>query len=197
MINYSLLAQSVTYYKSLGYERVEAPWLVSEEISNITKPIEAAQYVVTKNDKRKAFVASGEQSFLYMISKGQLPHGKYQTITPCIRNDNFDETHVKYFIKNELIIWDDFLTTDSCIKHVHEILDDAKSFFKYVSCNFDLLNIVETEKDKSYDIYYNGIEIGSYGYRKSLMGPWVYGTGLAEPRFSTVDDYIRKNTGNI
>lgn len=30
----------------------------------------------------------------------------------------------------------------------------------------------------------NGIEIGSYGYRSYRELHWIYGTGLAEPRFT-------------
>lgn len=28
------------------------------------------------------------------------------------------------------------------------------------------------------------IELGSYGVRRAFFGTWVYGTGIAEPRFS-------------
>lgn len=42
----------------------------------------------------------------------------------------------------------------------------------------------------AYDIegeFENGwIELGSYGARQALFGTWLYGTGLAEPRFSKV-----------
>ena len=106
-VNYKILDRSIDFYESRGYKRVESPWLISEGISDMTRPSFAAQYVVHKeggnvlgDGKRKALVASGEQSFLYMIAKGYLPPGTYQTITPCFRNEPFDETHVKYFMKN-------------------------------------------------------------------------------------------------
>ena len=107
MINYGLLQEASDYYESIGYPRVESPWLVTEAISNITKPMSATNYYVTKEyrgDYKKVFVASGEQSFLYLINKGFLPKsGKYHTITPCMRNDSFDDKHSKYFMKLELI----------------------------------------------------------------------------------------------
>lgn len=36
------------------------------------------------------------------------------------------------------------------------------------------------------DIVFRGIELGSYGIREHKYLKWVYGTGLAEPRFSNV-----------
>ena len=49
----------------------------------------------------------------------------------------------------------------------------------YVNSNFE---IVKTEE--GLDIELNGIEIGSYGYRSYKDFHWIYGTALAEPRFS-------------
>jgi hypothetical protein len=44
----------------------------------------------------------------------------------------------------------------------------------------------------SYDIMLDGIEIGSYGHRTCLFCNWIYGTGLAEPRFSRINRNMRK-----
>jgi hypothetical protein len=38
--------------------------------------------------------------------------------------------------------------------------------------------------DVGYDLEINGIEVGSYGRREVGDFTWVYGTGLALPRFS-------------
>lgn len=195
LIDYELLHYSTRYYDELGYKRIEAPWLISEEISNITRPNDVAQYVVHKeggnvlgDGKRKAFVASGEQSFLYLMAKGFLPSGKYQTVTPCIRNEMFDKTHVKYFTKNELIIIGvDPSESKSC---VDEVCTHACDFFMDCVTDFENFRVVETES--GFDIKYHDVEIGSYGYRQSMIGNWVYGTGLAEPRFSRLINHHGK-----
>lgn len=192
LVDYGLLHASTQCYEKNGFKRVEAPWLVSEEISNLTRPKVVAQYVVHKeggnvlgDGKRKAFVASGEQSFLYMMAKGYLPKGSYQTITPCIRNEMFDETHVKYFIKNELIIVSPTAGDESSL--VDKICELATNFF--MSCVLDPENVTVVETDIGYDVNYHDVEVGSYGMRNSLVGEWIYGTGLAEPRFSRLIDY--------
>ena len=193
LVDYGLLHASTKHYERRGFKRIEAPWLVSSEISDLTRPKVVAQYVVHKeggnvlgDGKQKAFVASGEQSFLYMMAKGYLPKGSYQTITPCIRNEMFDETHVKYFIKNELIITD--FTPATKESALNDIMAAAMAFFR--SCVIDPAEVVHVDTDIGVDIEYHNIEIGSYGYRESMVGNWIYGTGLAEPRFSRLVDSL-------
>jgi hypothetical protein len=41
----------------------------------------------------------------------------------------------------------------------------------------------ERSTSEGIDLYLNGIEVGSYGIRKHNSYQWVYGTGLALPRF--------------
>lgn len=184
MINYHLLAKSLDHYENYEFKRIESPWLVSEAIDDITKPKDVEPYVVMKGDKTKHFVASGEQSFLYLINKGFLPDGKYQTITPCMRNDDFDSWHTKYFMKNELIHFGDVKESD-----VEKIMEVALSFFRSIVNNQSKLTIQRTED--GYDINYFGIEIGSYGIRSCEFVTWIYGTGLAEPRFSRTNDFFK------
>ena len=43
------------------------------------------------------------------------------------------------------------------------------------------------------DITADGIELGSYGVRECEFVRWIYGTGLAEPRFSTLLKTQEKN----
>ena len=52
------------------------------------------------------------------------------------------------------------------------------------------LEIIKT--DIGYDITINGEELGSYGIRKCEFLKWIYGTGCAEPRLSTL---IKKYNG--
>lgn len=176
MINYKILNESINYYTDLGFNRVEAPWTVSEYIDNLTKPEHVQPFKLSHNNKH--LVASGEQSFLYLYLKNFLPKGRFQTITPCFRFESFDLTHTKYFMKNELIITDIVNTIE-----LDKIVKDAYNFFcKYLPQ--DKLNIVGT--NNGYDINYKDYELGSYGIREVEFLKYIYGTGVAEPRLSTI-----------
>jgi hypothetical protein len=186
MIDYKILDDSVKYYEDCDFKRIETPWTVTKEIAEITKPdwVPADSQFELKHKDGKMLVASGEQSFLYLYNKEFLPKGRFQTITPCFREDHFDETHTKYFMKNELII-----TDKPDITSLYEIVGRAMTFFSsYVEYNDNLCYQWTSETDC--DINLNGIEIGSYGLRKCGFLEWVYGTGVAEPRFSRI---LRKN----
>lgn len=177
-IDYALLAKSVPFYEALGFQRIESPWTVPKPISDITKPDFASDYLVVKNGKQKIFVASGEQSFLSLINKSFLPPGKYQTITPCMRDDNFGPYHTKYFMKNELIWWGDV-----GYDQLYFVRNQAKDFFKSLISKSDEFEMMEVERYQ-WDILVNGVEVGSYGLRECSFCKWVYGTGLALPRFN-------------
>lgn len=187
MIDYRMIADAADHYDSKGFQRIESPWLVTREISDITKPPELSSYVVQKDNetKQKVFVASGEQSLLYLINKGFMPRsGKYQTVTPCMRNDPFDETHTKYFIKLELM---KYSTTDdlSDLQHVAAMMETAAKWFGSIVGKKNLALVDNSDgNEQSYDIMLDGVEIGSYGHRSCLFCNWIYGTGIAEPRFS-------------
>jgi len=176
MINYSILQDSVTHYEKCGFQRIESPWTVSEGVLNITRPGGAELLQLKHNDK--CLVASGEQSFLYLYLKGFVPLGAYQTITPCFRSDYFDALHSKYFIKNELIQTDDVSKAA-----LYDMIADALDFFqKYIPD----ARVLTTGTD-TYDIITSdNQELGSYGIRHCTFLSWIYGTGCAEPRLSTL-----------
>ena len=175
MINYNLLAHAVGHYEAKGYKQIEVPWTVSENIDDITKPADRIHYQLKHNDK--CLIGSGEVGFLYLYCKDYLPKGRYQTVTPCWRDEPYDGMHAKCFMKNELIITDE-VNNDT----LKQIIDDAVSFFsQYVE-----VEVIETEI--GYDIVSKegGYELGSYGIRHCEYMDWVYGTGCAEPRLSRV-----------
>lgn len=174
MINYLNLHESTIFYEQKGFTRIEAPWTVTKAISEITKPKGTSDYSIT--EKSKVLVASGEQSFLYLYLKDFLPKGTFQTITPCFRNDLFDKTHTKYFMKNELID-----TKDVSLKRLQEIIEICHSFFNK-KLN-DQVKVINTGKN-TFDIEYKGVELGSYGIRSCEYLEWIYATGCAEPRLS-------------
>lgn len=185
MINYKLIDESCDYYKDNGYTRIETPWMVPEYVESITRPKDKIPFQIKQNNK--CLIGSGEQSFLYLYLKEYLPLGKFQTITPCFRNDEYDNLHSKYFIKNELIITD--VVNKSALS---QIIDLSLDFFnKYLPDQKDSQRPYASKiSDDEYDIIYKGIELGSYGIRESKFLKWIYGTGCAEPRLSkAIEEY--------
>jgi hypothetical protein len=188
MINFKVIDDSIKHYEKRGFQRIESPWTVTQEVLDITKPDSAVDSFRLLHKNGKGLVASGEQSFLYLYLKGFLPLGRFQTVTPCFRFENFDSLHTKYFIKNELIE-----TKAVSEATLNDILANAHAFFSsYFSDAEEQLKIIKTNKEgspTSYDICYRGVELGSYGIRSCDFLEWIYGTGVAEPRLSQV---IRK-----
>jgi hypothetical protein len=181
MINYGRLDRSISYYELHKFKRIESPWTVSEKISNLTKPIESTNLEI--KNKNKVLVASGEQSFLYLYIKGFIPlEDKFQTITPCFRDDIFDQLHTKYFIKNEL-----FITDNVCEDTLYKTIHICKEFFESELS----VSVTLTELGKNQiDLEYNGMELGSYGIRNVGFMKYIYATGLAEPRMTMIKKYI-------
>lgn len=184
MINYKILHDAQEYYQSSGFNFVETPWTVPHEIATLTYDMKKEDNEFYLPHKDKTLVASGEQGFLSLYNKGFLPKGKFQTITPCFRNETFDETHTKYFIKNELINTEN-VTGDG----LWEMLQQALEFFNRWVKTPQKLH-VKYLTENSIDIEYDGIEIGSYGIRECSFLKWIYGTGVAEPRFSRITNEI-------
>ena len=194
LIDYQKIVQSEKFFTNKGYIRIETPWFVPPSIDNITKPKEKRHFQLKHNDK--CLVASGEQSFLYLIMQGYLPNGKYQTITPCFRDDQNDLTHRNHFIKNELIVVNPTNPRLVC----DEMIRDAFDFYS------DILKLNEITGDRHLEIVYesNGadivmtsplwdspIELGSYGVREAGSITWVYGTACAEPRLSIAIETLK------
>lgn len=196
-IDWGLLAKAKDFYSRRGYKYVEVPWIVRQEITELTIPKTALPFAV---DNYGDLVGSAEQAFVQMKIDKLISEGKYQTITPCFRDDVVDELHQKHFMKLELI---DFRTKQVSYG---EILNDANDFFKL---NLGLLmpagaeggkikveDVGPRQKDINFyakwldGFWFNPIELGSYGARKIEHNgntySWNYGTGLAEPRFSSV-----------
>ena len=173
IISTSKIMEALTYYSNLGYVPIDVPYCVDRSVSELTKPMckRDTEYL---NDK--VYVGSAEQSFIRMYMDGKLPDGKYMALTPCVRDDENDDLHHSVFMKLELI------SVNPGHVPLSRIILDAESFFeKYLSvcCVY---NDIISEK--------LGLELGSYGSRKMPDGKvYHYGTGIAEPRLSTV---IRK-----
>jgi hypothetical protein len=179
MIDYARLDRSIQHYSIYNFQRIESPWTVTKAVADITKPPNAKDWEIQGKDK--VLVASGEQSFLYLYLKDFLPKGRFQTITPCFRDEPFDLIHTKYFIKNELII-----TDDVNLKSLSNVIGICRTFFQEELG--DKVEIVDNSNgvDTTFDLVYNGTELGSYGIRSCGYLTWIYATGLAEPRMSFI-----------
>lgn len=166
------LAASLSYYTDplRGYVYQDAPWLVGPWAYSKTKPEGALDLEVSAWPGRY-LAASGEQGFLELAASGY-DLRDVVTLTPCFRDEPFySNTHLRGFMKTEL--W-------STTKTVSQVLDHALGFFGNHVPKSELL--VETT-DIGYDITLRGYELGSYGRRTVSGITYVYGTGLAEPRF--------------
>lgn len=208
-IDYVLFGRSIKYYEAYGFQLIEVPWWVSWEVMSVTAPhgVDLSKSYIPMADKY--LVASAEQSFLQMMFDGKLTKGKYMAITPCFRDDMEDELHQKYFMKLELIVVDP-RNADS---EFNAMINQANRFFNdlttyrqlpsliseygsgamtstIISHHCHQVSVDDPRSIVARDILLQGIEIGSYGIRKyhkdERTHTWVYGTGLAEPRFSTV-----------
>jgi len=173
-IDYRKISLALDFYESRGYQRVKVPWVVSPKAEMIT----GRDFPAVASDLGY-HVASAEQSFLQMILDGRLPVGKFVACTPCYRDEQETEYSEKWFLKVELINYLGFDRTKNPEKSVKEILADAKNFLrKYLPAKAE-------KTDIGFDLVSpDGIELGSYGWRRYGGFSWVYGTGLAEPRFS-------------
>lgn len=183
MINYEILRESQNYYKELGFENLETPWYVSNEYINFTFKNQDVKndFKVYINFDELFLVGSREQSFISMDVKNELKKGKFQSITPCFRNEIEDNLHNSYFMKNEI-----YINTNITINTLKNLIDTSFKFFsKYLDTNdLKIIETFDSLSEISYDIYYKDIELGSYGIRNIRGLKWIYGTGCAEPRLS-------------
>jgi len=189
-INYKNITDSQDLYSKLGYQNIEIPWYVTKPIMEITRPdgVDKNDYYLEKNNK--VLVASGEQSFLYLMVKGLLPEGYYQGVTPCFRFEEIDALHRKTFIKNELI-YASYDIKNGLETELDKIINDAKTFFDLkLKDNVDIVEVTQSNSIINFDLMYNGHELGSYGIRSYMNMKWVYGTGCAEPRLSFIEKNI-------
>lgn len=172
----TLILEAIDYYSKLGYKLIDVPQCVDFEVSQHTKP-EGVPELFHRD--MKVYVASAEQSFIQLHKDNLISEGKYMALTPCYRHEPFlDNTHYSIFLKLELI---DINSTDS-----FSVACDSLGFFK-PKVDKETYILSTEEGIKTCDIICDNTEIGSYGVRYMMNGtPYVYGTGIAEPRFSSL-----------
>ena len=172
-IDYRILSAGLNHYESLGYSYREAPWVVSNEAIQVTLPPNRQAQTLPYG----TLVGSAEQSFIELLMQGENVT-KACAVTPCFRDESaYDVLHHAYFMKLELI------HTDATVKNLKSMINDARAFFsQYLE-----VDVIKTG-DNMYDIVdaQQGTELGSYGFRSFENVSFIYGTGVALPRLSTV-----------
>lgn len=174
-----------------GFIFVDLPWVVQRQYSDATRPPTAQDFETPMG----SLVASGEQSFLQMWVRGELPPMQkgalgYVGWTPCFRDEPvLDQLHQTMFLKVEWFVPETFSRSPDLPK----LMEIQMGVFRnlathYLSTSYrevkNALTIVKMDNG-SYDINACGIEIGSYGRRGFDSHSYAYGTGLALPRFTT------------
>lgn len=176
--DWSLIADAMNHYRAKGYVEVEVPWTVPYEHGAVTAPTPERQYPFDG----EVLVGSAEQSFLSLSLRNLLPHGRYVACTPCFRREpSYDRYHLPYFMKVEL-----FESGEVDLASANRMISDAQTFFADKLQTVPGVDLRVVATSEGHDIELDGIELGSYGVRQIAGLRWAYGTGLAEPRFSTV-----------
>lgn len=179
-INWEYIGKALSFYKSLGYKYLEAPWVVSDEAIALTLPFGRKGTSCYQGSRRLGtLVASAEQSFIELMLRNVHLAGAYVAATPCFRDDSEDILHQKYFFKVELFQRAEDL--EAAGQFAYDMALKAQDFFGSLG---EMTSLRQT--DIGWDIELNGAELGSYGARRNNDLVWAYGTGIAEPRFSIV-----------
>lgn len=175
-INWELLSEAYKYYSNF-YQYIETPYLIPKEYTEYTKPHTNNSFILTNDDfhtQPHELVGSAEQGFIYLLLNERLEKQKYFSITPCFRSEQFDTLHQPWFMKLELFNY------SSDENDLESMIQECMSFF----ADQNIIPQLEQTSSKSYDILINNIEVGSYGFRKIENHTFIYGTGLALPRFT-------------
>ena len=176
-INYWLLGSALNHYQSIGYSYVEAPWRVPVKIANLTCS-DASKHETSSTGLILA--GSAEQGLINMSYHALLPHDTpLVACGPCFRlNEPDTQYHQDHFMKVELGYWCENTSHESVME---KMIRDAQAFMQ----NYSMSPVEIIETPEGFDLEIMGVEVGSYGYRPELK--WVFGTGIALPRFNMVN----------
>lgn len=188
------LARCQVFWQSRGYQAVSLPWITALAYTEATRPAGGTEQPPLGPGY---LVASGEQSFLQLADRGQLPPAKgYVGWSPCVRQEaGFDATHHLYFLKVELFVP---AAGPEALLAVKEMLLGSVDFNakELLASGHGLegLEVCDVAPNQ-WDIQLAGIELGSYGLRQHFGIDYVYGTGCAEPRFTQALQTLQRVAG--
>jgi hypothetical protein len=170
MISAPLVYHAIRLYAGKGFRPIAVPMLVDADISAMLCPEGRAEMF---HSPGKVYGASAELSFLQLMREGRLPEGRYQALTPCVRDEPvLDDIHYRVFLKLELI--------DVEAQAEATCLRAAESFWGSIGVPVERI-YTEIGVDL---VTSEGLELGSYGVRQFEGRSYAYGTGVAEPRGS-------------
>lgn len=177
------LTRCLDFWQRRGFAAVSLPWIAESRYTEATRPAGGTPQPALGPGR---LVASGEQSFLQLADRGQLPAAKgYVGWSPCVRQEPvFDQTHHLYFMKVELFVPVD---EHDSLSAVEELLAGSLQWNAQELAAHGLSSArcsVQDIAPNQWDIELAGLELGSYGVRQHFGITYVYGTGCAEPRFS-------------
>lgn len=185
-IDWNLLSNAVKYYTDLEYTYIEVPWIVPERIIGLTFNDERKILNAINNGFVKgSLVGSAEQSFLQLLLNDShhllTEGGRFVACSPCFREEkNYDYIHQRTFMKVEL-----FINLPNHTSEFVKMIDEAETLFKKLAYPHTIRRELTPE---GFDLYLGNIELGSYGKRSIIWNnkkiEWVYGPGLALPRFT-------------
>lgn len=192
IIDWTLLAQAAQFYSQAGFSQKETPYALPELYHSYTKPHNDPSFILNRgmfSEYPHELVGSAEQGFIYLILNSLVSiNDRLFSVTPCFRCDTYDNLHQPWFMKLELFHY------SSKIEDLTSMIDMVKSFCAQHTTGS--LKIVVTG-DNMYDLELNDIEIASFGFREVEGLTFIYGTGLALPRFSIAnnkDDNYQKDS---
>lgn len=184
-----LLNQALQALCRLDYVFVDLPWIVDKEHSDATRPSTSRDFETPYG----SLVASGEQSFLQLYFESRLtPRGMrpgYVGWTPCFRDEpQLDVLHRPAFVKVEWFAPRVPLNYGKTLQaRIYEQIGVFRDLATYCGMSYhdatENLELASTGED-AWDIQFGGVEIGSYGFRTFNGLNYLYGTGLALPRFT-------------
>lgn len=186
---FHLWLASRRYHALGGFRELSLPWDASPEAIAVTLPKDRVAFSLGE----QLLVGSAEQSFIDLMLQGQLRKGRWFALTPCFRNEIYDDLHFPYFMKLELISYQ----PEDPQKELLEMVRLAYEFLENDFSSGESLPISTVETSEGFDIEIGGIEVGSYGIRTHGEHLWVYGTGLAEPRYSIAVGRLGARFGGI
>ena len=195
-----VLSRALDDWSKCGAQFISLPWLASSQSMDATRPAERPAHLDIATPFG-SFVASGEQSFLDLAQQGALQSSQlYIGWTPCLRHEEqFDYWHHYQFLKVELFAWAQGWSTGNISEtpnplayaQLLHLVKTAKELFEqWIGVDTQSHPQVQAVQidPHSWDLMCNDIELGSYGIRMhpSIGRPYLYGTAVAEPRYSNV-----------
>lgn len=184
-VNWWNITRALDFYKAVGYEYVELPWIVGSESVAITKPKDSSPLIVSWwHGEIGELPGSAEQAFLEQFRRFEVTK-RFVAATPCFRDEPMFQygTHQLQFFKVEL-----FQPVSSMYgwRRSWNMLEHARALFKLLGAKAE--SVTHPDGD-GWDLMVNGIEVGSYGIREHKDMTWLYGTGIAEPRFTFAQEH--------